>query len=93
MFERRPRLPRLQARLQQHSRVGAGPRRPRQDARGSIEHLKSDRTEQDILYELLLKLASTSACRSNARLIAGKTVHSIGGGVLLACLADEDHPR
>jgi adenine-specific DNA-methyltransferase len=54
---RRPRLPRLQARLQQHPRVGAEPRRPASNAgRRLIDHLKSDRSEQDILFELLLKL-------------------------------------
>ena len=53
------------------------------------EHLKADRTEQDILYELLLKLGLDLCVPIETRTIAGKTVHSIGGGVLLACLAAE----
>lgn len=54
----------------------------------SIEHLKSDRTEQDILFELLLKLGLELTVPIVDRNIAGKTVHSIGNGTLLACLAE-----
>jgi adenine-specific DNA-methyltransferase len=53
------------------------------------EHLKADRTEQDILYELLLKLGLDLCVPIEAKTIAGKAVHSIGGGVLLACLATQ----
>jgi adenine-specific DNA-methyltransferase len=53
----------------------------------SIEHLKADRTEQDILYELLLKLGLDLAVPIEQRSLAGKTVHNIGAGALLACLA------
>ncbi len=53
------------------------------------EHLKADRTEGDILYELLLKLGLDLCVPIEARTIAGKAVHSIGGGVLLTCLATE----
>lgn len=52
------------------------------------EHILSDRTEQDVLYELLLKLGLDLAVPIEQRTIAGKTVHSVGGGVLLVCLAD-----
>lgn len=52
-----------------------------------VEHLKTDRREQDILFELLLKLGLDLAVPIETREIAGKTVHSIGGGVLIACLA------
>jgi adenine-specific DNA-methyltransferase len=51
------------------------------------EHLKSDRSESDILYELLLKLGLDLCVPIERRTLAGKTVHSIGGGVLVACLA------
>jgi len=53
------------------------------------EHLKTDRTETDILYELLLKLGLDLCVPIEQKTIAGKTVHSIGGGVLLACLATQ----
>jgi len=55
----------------------------------SIEHLKTDRTEQDILFELLLKLGLDLCVPIEQKTIAGKAVHSIGGGVLLACLATQ----
>lgn len=53
----------------------------------SVEHLKTDRTEADILYELLLKLGLDLCVPIEKRTIAGKDVHAIGGGVLMACLA------
>jgi adenine-specific DNA-methyltransferase len=53
----------------------------------SIEHLKTDRTEQDILFELLLKLGLDLTVPIEQKVIAGKTVHSIGVGTLIVCLA------
>jgi adenine-specific DNA-methyltransferase len=55
----------------------------------SVEHLKTGRTEADILYELLLKLGLDLCIPTEKRNIAGKQVHSIGGGVLLVCLAED----
>lgn len=55
----------------------------------SIEHLKSDRTEQDILFELLLKLGLDLTEPMEQKTIAGKVVHSIGAGTLLACMAEK----
>lgn len=51
------------------------------------EHLKADRGEDDILYELLLKLGLDLCVPIEQRTIAGKAVHSVGGGVLVACLS------
>jgi adenine-specific DNA-methyltransferase len=53
----------------------------------AAEHLKTDRTEQDILFELLLKLGLDLTVPIESKTITGKTVHSIGAGVLIACLA------
>jgi adenine-specific DNA-methyltransferase len=58
----------------------------------SIEHLKTDRTEQDILFELLLKLGLDLCVPIEARKLEGSTphchnLHSIGGGTLLVCLS------
>jgi adenine-specific DNA-methyltransferase len=53
------------------------------------EHIKHGRSEQDILYELLLKLGLDLCVPIETKTIAGKAVHSIGGGVLLACLATQ----
>ena len=55
----------------------------------SIEHLKTDRKEADILYELLLKLGLDLCVPIETRKVAGKDVHSIGGGVLMTCLAQK----
>ena len=51
-----------------------------------IEHLKADRSEDDILYELLLKLGLDLCVPIETRTIAGKLVRSIGAGTLVACL-------
>jgi adenine-specific DNA-methyltransferase len=53
------------------------------------EHLLQGRTEADIVYELLLKLGLDLCVPIESRSIAGKTVGSIGGGVLLACLTEQ----
>ena len=47
------------------------------------EHLVHDRSEQDVLYELLLKLGLDLAVPIETRQIAGKAVHNIGAGALL----------
>ena len=52
------------------------------------EHILPGRTEADIVYELLLKLGLDLCVPIVSRTIAGKTVGAIGGGVLLACLAE-----
>lgn len=54
----------------------------------NAEHLVQGRTEQDVLYELLLKLGLDLCVPIEMRQIAGKNVHSIGGGALIVCLAD-----
>lgn len=53
------------------------------------EHIVEGRTEADILYELLLKLGLDLCVPIEQRDIAGKTVHSVGAGVLMACLAPD----
>ena len=60
----------------------------------SIEHLKTDRKEADILYELLLKLGldlcvpiEKVGVRSEELEGGSHTIHSVGGGVLMVCLS------
>ena len=55
----------------------------------SIDHLKENRSETDILYELLLKLGLDLCVPIETRSIAGKRVYAIGGGVLITCLAEK----
>ena len=57
-----------------------------------VENLKQDRTEQDILFELLLKLGLDLTVPIETKKMTGSTkrghdVYSIGGGVLLVCLS------
>ncbi|MCL2640936.1 MAG: site-specific DNA-methyltransferase [Phycisphaerales bacterium] len=54
-----------------------------------MEHLKTDRSEQDILFELLLKLGLDLTEPIERKVIAGKTVHGIGTGTLIVCLAEK----
>lgn len=51
-----------------------------------IEHILPDRSEEDVLYELLIKRGVDLSVPLENRKISGKTVHSIGYGVLFACL-------
>ena len=55
----------------------------------SVEHIKDGRTEIDVLYELLIKLGLDLCVPIAKQDIAGKAVHSVGGGVLMACLAEK----
>jgi adenine-specific DNA-methyltransferase len=57
-----------------------------QDLVDNMQHLQTDRTDNDVLYELLLKLGLDLCVPIEVRTIEGKTVHSIGAGVLMACL-------
>ena len=51
-----------------------------------VDHVKPDRTESDILFELLLKLGLDLCVPTETRTVAGKSVHSVGAGTLIACL-------
>ncbi|WP_262190939.1 site-specific DNA-methyltransferase [Pseudomonas aeruginosa] len=53
------------------------------------EHLLEGRSEADVLYELLLKLGLDLCVPIEKRRIEGLDVHAVGGGVLLACLAEK----
>lgn len=50
------------------------------------EHLVEGRTEEDILYELLLKRGVDLTVPIEEKEVEGKAVYSIGFGVLFACL-------
>jgi len=51
-----------------------------------MEHLVEDRSEEDVLYELLLKRGVDLTVPIKEKTITGKTVYSIGYVVLFACL-------
>ncbi len=52
----------------------------------NLDHVEHGRTEQDILYELLLKLGLDLCVPIETRTIAGKSVHAVGAGTLITCL-------
>jgi adenine-specific DNA-methyltransferase len=51
------------------------------------DKLETDRTEEDILYELLLKLGLDLCVPIERRTIVDRIVSSIGAGVLIVCLS------
>ena len=51
-----------------------------------LDHIEPGRTEEDILYELLLKLGLDLCVPIEARTIADKSVQSVGAGTLMVCL-------
>lgn len=55
---------------------------------GHLEHLETDRSSDDILYEILLKLGLDLCVPIEQREIAGKQINSVGAGVLMACLVE-----
>jgi adenine-specific DNA-methyltransferase len=54
-----------------------------------LDHVVADRSNDDVMYEMLLKLGLDLCVPIESVSISGKTVKSIGGGVLLACLDEQ----
>lgn len=54
----------------------------------SVDNILPGRSEDDLLVELLLKTGIDLTLPSESRRIAGRTVHALGGGTLMVCLAD-----
>ena len=54
-----------------------------------LDHIVSGRSEEDILYELILKLGLDLCVRIETKTIAAKKVYSVGPGVLFACLSKD----
>jgi adenine-specific DNA-methyltransferase len=52
------------------------------------DNIKTDRTEHDVLYEILLKYGLDLTLPIEEKQIAGKTIFSVGYGALFICLAD-----
>jgi adenine-specific DNA-methyltransferase len=53
------------------------------------ENIKADRTEEDVLFEILLKYGLDLTLPIDEKLIEGKKVFSVGFGALFICLADD----
>lgn len=54
-----------------------------------VEHIRDGRSGDDILYELLLKSGFPLTTPVEKKTLAGKTVYSVAGGVLMICLERE----
>jgi|AntRauTorcE11898_2_1112593.scaffolds.fasta_scaffold01551_2 adenine-specific DNA-methyltransferase len=54
----------------------------------SVDNIKMGRSEQEVLYELLLKYGLDLTVAVEERQIAGRSVYVVGGGALIACLDD-----
>ncbi|AHF04560.1 DNA methylase N-4 [Marichromatium purpuratum 984] len=59
-----------------------------QDLVESVDNIKPNRSEDDVLYELLLKYGLDLAIPTDTRDIEGRKVTVIGAGALIVCLAD-----
>ena len=53
-----------------------------------VDNIKADRSEQDILYEVLLKQGIDLCASIEIQEFAGKQVNAVDGGALIACLAE-----
>ena len=55
----------------------------------SVSNIKWDRSQQDLLFELFLKLGVKLTTPYKKVNLAGKNMYDIGGGVIYACLDDD----
>ena len=53
-----------------------------------VDHIKAGRSEDDLFYELLLKLGYDLCAPMEQRTIAGKRVNAVAGGALVACMTE-----
>ncbi len=59
-----------------------------EDLLRAVNNIKEDRSEQDILYEILIKYGFNLALPVQEVIIAGNRVFNVDGGKLISCLAD-----
>lgn len=59
----------------------------------SVQNIKSDRTELDLLYEILLKYGIDLVQPINEHVLVGKKVYEMGAGALIVCMADHVKPE
>lgn len=52
----------------------------------ATDNFLPDRTEQDVLYEIMLKMGIDLTCQIEEEQAAGEMVYIIGGGALMICL-------
>lgn len=54
----------------------------------AVDNVLPGRTEEDLLVELLLKTGIDLTLPDEKRILAGQTVHALGGGTLMVCLGN-----
>ena len=54
----------------------------------NVENVRSDRSSADVLYETILKLGLPLTTSIERRQVGELVIHGVGGGVLMACLAE-----
>ena len=55
----------------------------------SIENIKEERSQEDVLYEILLKYGMDLALPIEERTVGNRTVFNVGSGSLFVCLGDD----
>ena len=60
----------------------------KEDLIASVDYIKNDRSNDDIVFEILLKYGLDLTLPIETRNIAGKEIHIIGLGALIICLDD-----
>lgn len=55
----------------------------------TVDNIKSDRSDQDLLYEILLKYGLSLTVPIELHKVAGKVVYSVGYGAILVCLESD----
>jgi adenine-specific DNA-methyltransferase len=58
-----------------------------------VQHIEAGRTQEDILFEILLKSGFPLSTRIESLTLAGKTIYSIAEGAMLTCLEKELTPE
>ena len=54
-----------------------------------VDNVKSDRTAEDLLFQVMLELGTTLDSKIQTEVVAGKTIYNVADGYLVACF-DKD---
>ena len=55
---------------------------------GYVDNLEPGRTEEDLLYEVMLKMGADLTWPIEANKVGSQTIYSVGFGALMVCLSD-----
>ena len=54
-----------------------------------VDNVKSDRTAEDLLFQVMLELGATLDCKIETEVVADKTIYNVADGYIVACF-DKD---